>query len=90
MSEELPQHQYEWVKHRDRNQWSLHMWPFQLIIDLHPREALPYVGSLAGKVVTLSGHRAWATSEEAAKGMIEWGLEELSKSYHELAKLKGG
>jgi hypothetical protein len=82
-------HEYQWSKKSDRNEWTLHMFPFFLIIEHRPREPLPYVGSLKGGLCTLRDFHAWATPEEAAKGMVEWGLEELSKSYHELMKLKG-
>lgn len=86
----VQKHEVQWVPNKTNTSWTLHMWPFYLVIEYRPREPLPYVGSLAGKLITLRDFHAWATPEEAAKGIIEWGLAELSESYHELAKLKGG
>lgn len=79
--------EYQWTPNKENTSWALHMWPFYLVIEYRPREALPYVGSLAGKLMTLSEFHAWATIEEATVGMIQWGLMELSKAYHELARL---
>ncbi len=78
----------QWIPSRNNDSWTLHMFPFTLKIDLRPREALPYVGSLVGKTHTLGEFHSWATDAEAIAGMIEWGLAELSESYHDLAKLR--
>lgn len=77
----------QWTPNRENTTWTLHMWPFYLVITYNKREALPYQGSLVGKLVTLREIHSWATPETASVGMIQWALQELSKSYHELAKL---
>lgn len=85
--EVVQKNEYHWTPNKENTSWTLHMWPFYLVIEYRPREAQPYVGSLAGKLITLRDFHSWATVEEASMGMVQWGLMELSKSYHELAKL---
>lgn len=87
----VQKHELSWVPDKSGTSWTLHMWPFYLVVEYRPREApLPYVGSLVGKLITMRDHHAWATPEEAAKGMMSWALAELSEAYHTLFKLNGG
>jgi hypothetical protein len=70
-------------------EWHLYMFPFTLIIEYKANMNPPYVGSIKAGQIVLGEFHAWPSSEEAARGMIEWGLAELSESYHELLKLRG-
>lgn len=81
---------YQWEKLPNRDTWRLEVFPYTLIIEHRPGETLPYVGSLRGAQFVLKDHRAWETTEKAAAGIVDWALEELSKSYHKLLQLKGG
>jgi hypothetical protein len=78
---------YQWVKHRDKDEWSLYASPYELIIVFRPKEALPYVGSVKGAFTVYRDLRAWATAEEAAVGMIAWALEEVTDAYQKLMRL---
>lgn len=77
----------QWIPNKENTSWTLIFWPFHLVIDFKPREPKPFLGSLEAKGFTLGELRSWATIQEAAVGMIEWGCQELSQAYHELAKL---
>lgn len=88
--ERTPDQHYEtkWTANSTNSVWTLYIWPFYLVIEHHSRADLPYVGSLSGRMWIKRDHYAWATPEEAALGMIDWALHELSTSYHELLKLR--
>jgi hypothetical protein len=88
--ERLPDqhHEMKWTANASNTSWTMHMWPLYLTVDYRPRESLPYVGTLAGRTVVKRDHYSWATAEEAAIGMLDWAMFELSTTYHELLKLR--
>lgn len=92
MAQPVDKNAKKWVKHKDKEQWTLLIWPWELIIEFRPQpgDPNPFKGSLRASNTTLSELRAWATSDEAAVGILDWGLERMAQSYHELAQFRAG
>jgi len=70
-----------WIPNKTNTAWSMHLFPFFLIIEYRPREPLPFVGTLQGKCYTKRDHHAWPGINQAAEGMLRWAQYELYQTY---------